>query len=38
MARSALGLGTGARGLRTICERLLTEVMYEAPGKLLLFC
>ena len=32
VARSALGMGTGARGLRTVCERLLTETMFEAPG------
>ena len=32
IARSALGMGTGARGLRTCCERLLTETMFEAPG------
>lgn len=32
VAKSALGLGTGARGLRTVCERLLTETMFEAPG------
>ena len=34
IARSSLGMGTGARGLRTICERLLTETMFEAPGML----
>lgn len=33
-AKSALGMGTGARGLRTVCERLLTETMFEAPGML----
>ncbi|KAL8725190.1 MAG: hypothetical protein Q9181_006510, partial [Wetmoreana brouardii] len=32
IARSALGMGTGARGLRTCCERLLTETMFEVPG------
>lgn len=32
IAKSALGMGTGARGLRTVCERLLTDTMYEAPG------
>ena len=32
IARTALGMGTGARGLRTVCERLLTETMFEAPG------
>ena len=31
-AKSSLGMGTGARGLRTVCERLLTETMFEAPG------
>lgn len=25
-------MGTGARGLRSCCERLLTETMFEAPG------
>ncbi len=32
IAASSLGMGTGARGLRTVCERLLTETMFEAPG------
>ncbi|KAL8759970.1 MAG: hypothetical protein Q9184_003470 [Pyrenodesmia sp. 2 TL-2023] len=32
IAKSALGLGTGARGLRTCVERLLTETMFEVPG------
>ena len=32
VAKSSLGMGTGARGLRTCCERLLTETMFEAPG------
>lgn len=32
IASSSLGMGTGARGLRTVCERLLTETMFEAPG------
>jgi len=32
VAKSALDMGTGARGLRTVCERLLTETMFEAPG------
>lgn len=36
VAKSSLGMGTGARGLRTVCERLLTETMFEAPGTL--FC
>ena len=35
VAKSALGMGTGARGLRTVCERLLTETMFEAPGMFL---
>ena len=34
VARAALGMGTGARGLRTVMERLLGDAMYEAPGKL----
>lgn len=34
IAKSALGMGTGARGLRTCIERLLSEAMFEAPGKL----
>ena len=33
IAKSALGMGTGARGLRTCIERLLSEAMFEAPGK-----
>ena len=32
IANSALDMGTGARGLRTVCERLLTETMFEVPG------
>ena len=32
IAKASIGTGTGARGLRTICERLLTETMFEAPG------
>lgn len=35
IAKSTLGMGTGARGLRTCIERLLSEAMFEAPGKLL---
>lgn len=31
VARSALRRGTGARGLRTLLERLLTEAMFEVP-------
>ena len=32
IAKSADGMGTGARGLRTCVERLLGEAMFEAPG------
>jgi ATP-dependent Clp protease ATP-binding subunit ClpX len=32
VARGALGMGTGARGLRTGVERVLGEAMFEAPG------
>ncbi|KAL9102877.1 MAG: hypothetical protein Q9163_002029 [Psora crenata] len=32
VAKASLAMGTGARGLRTVCERLLTETMFEAPG------
>ena len=32
IAESALDMGTGARGLRTVCERLLTDTMFEVPG------
>lgn len=32
VARAAGEMGTGARGLRTVMERLLGEVMFEAPG------
>ena len=34
VARSAGGMGTGARGLRTCVERLLGEAMFEAPGRM----
>lgn len=33
IARQALALGTGARGLRTIMEKLLAPVMYEVPSQ-----
>jgi len=33
MARIALERKTGARGLRAIMERLMMELMYEAPGR-----
>ena len=32
LARKALARKTGARGLRAEMERLMTDVMYEAPG------
>jgi ATP-dependent Clp protease ATP-binding subunit ClpX len=32
VAKSAGGMGTGARGLRTVLERLLGECMFETPG------
>ncbi|KAF2471376.1 ClpX, ATPase regulatory subunit [Lindgomyces ingoldianus] len=32
VAKSAGGMGTGARGLRTVLERLLGESMFETPG------
>ncbi|KAI9807597.1 MAG: hypothetical protein M1825_005537 [Sarcosagium campestre] len=37
MAKSALGMGTGARGLRTVLERLLGDAMFEAPGSSIKF-
>jgi ATP-dependent Clp protease ATP-binding subunit ClpX len=33
MARAALDHGTGARGLRTILERVMLDLMYELPGR-----
>jgi ATP-dependent Clp protease ATP-binding subunit ClpX len=32
IAETAFTMGTGARGLRTVLERLLGESMFEAPG------
>lgn len=32
VAKDASGMGTGARGLRTVLERLLGEAMFESPG------
>ncbi|KAL9059154.1 MAG: hypothetical protein Q9162_001372 [Coniocarpon cinnabarinum] len=32
IAKSAQAMGTGARGLRTVMERVLGDSMYEAPG------
>ncbi|KAL8773910.1 MAG: hypothetical protein Q9209_001340 [Squamulea sp. 1 TL-2023] len=37
IATSALDMGTGARGLRTCCERLLMETNFEAPGSSIKF-
>ena len=31
IAREAVEHGTGARGLRSICERVLQDVMYDLP-------
>lgn len=33
IAHEAVEHGTGARGLRSICERVLAEVMYDLPEK-----
>lgn len=33
VAKNSLGMGTGARGLRTCCERLLLDTMFDMPGK-----
>jgi len=38
IARSAQGMGTGARGLRTVMERLLGEAMFETPGSTVKYC
>lgn len=32
VARTASTMGTGARGLRTVCERILGDAMFETPG------
>jgi ATP-dependent Clp protease ATP-binding subunit ClpX len=32
LAKAALRRKTGARGLRAEMERLMTDIMYEAPG------
>ncbi|KAF2734017.1 P-loop containing nucleoside triphosphate hydrolase protein [Polyplosphaeria fusca] len=32
VAKGASNMGTGARGLRTVLERLLSDCMYETPG------
>jgi ATP-dependent Clp protease ATP-binding subunit ClpX len=33
MAREAVKRGTGARGLRSIFERIMLDVMYEVPSR-----
>ncbi len=33
IAEVALDRGTGARGLRSICEKVLRDVMFETPGR-----
>jgi ATP-dependent Clp protease ATP-binding subunit ClpX len=33
IARHAIKRGTGARGLRSICEQMLLDTMYELPGE-----
>ena len=33
VAREAFTLGTGARGLRSILEKVMLDIMFEAPGK-----
>jgi ATP-dependent Clp protease ATP-binding subunit ClpX len=33
IAQKAIKRGTGARGLRAIVEELLTEVMFDLPGR-----
>ncbi len=33
IAEVALNRGTGARGLRSICEKVLRDVMFEIPGR-----
>lgn len=33
IAQKALSRGTGARGLRSICEGVLRDVMFEVPGR-----
>ncbi|KZF20602.1 P-loop containing nucleoside triphosphate hydrolase protein [Xylona heveae TC161] len=37
VAKAAIGMGTGARGLRTVMERLLADAMFEAPGSSIKF-
>ncbi|KAG0635780.1 P-loop containing nucleoside triphosphate hydrolase protein [Tuber brumale] len=32
IAKSAIAMNTGARGLRTVMERILSDAMFESPG------
>ncbi|MBL9130530.1 MAG: ATP-dependent Clp protease ATP-binding subunit ClpX [Verrucomicrobiaceae bacterium] len=34
MAKEAVGRGTGARGLRSIFERIMLDVMYDVPSRM----
>ena len=34
MAREAVQRGTGARGLRSIFERIMLDVMYDVPSRM----
>jgi ATP-dependent Clp protease ATP-binding subunit ClpX len=34
MAREAAQRGTGARGLRSIFERIMLDVMYDVPSRM----
>ena len=38
IAGQAREMGTGARGLRTVMERVVGEGMFDVPGMFLLFC
>ena len=38
IARAAAAMGTGARGLRTVVERLLSDAMFESPGMMSVDC
>ena len=38
IARAAAAMGTGARGLRTVVERLLSDAMFESPGMMSIDC
>jgi ATP-dependent Clp protease ATP-binding subunit ClpX len=34
MAKEAVARGTGARGLRSIFERIMLDVMYDVPSRM----